>query len=82
MYLFLIHFLEYLLLFLNDNVDEESEQYSNGNLRVLLSICSIFCQNQPDIAHKSVAYKKIVYNFSSTLLIKRSSILVKGGPEL
>ena len=30
MYLFLIHFLEYLLLFLNDNVDEESEQYSNS----------------------------------------------------
>ena len=28
------------------------------SLRVLLSICLIFCQYQLDIAYKSVAYKK------------------------
>ena len=28
---------------------------------VLLSICLIFCQFQPDVAYKSVAYKKSVY---------------------
>ena len=28
------------------------------NHRVLLSICLIFCQFQPGVAYKSVAYKK------------------------
>ena len=28
-------------------------------LRVLLSFCLIFCQFQPDVAYKSVAYKKV-----------------------
>ena len=28
------------------------------SLRVLLSICLIFCQFQPGVAYKSVAYKK------------------------
>ena len=30
MYLFSVHFLEYLLLFLHDNVGEETEQFSNS----------------------------------------------------
>ena len=44
------YFLEYVLLFLDDNVD--------NTLRVLLSICLIFCQFQPGVAYKGVAYKK------------------------
>ena len=38
------------------------------SLRVLLSICLIFCQFQPWVAYKSAAYKKSVYNYSYTLL--------------
>ena len=29
-HLFFVHFLEYLLLFLNDNVDEESDLFANS----------------------------------------------------
>ena len=32
------------------------------SLRVLLNICSIFCQFQPGFAYKSVAYKTSVYS--------------------
>ena len=32
------------------------------SLRVLLSICLTFCQFQPGVAHKSVAYKKSMKN--------------------
>ena len=45
---FFAHFLECLILVLDDNLDEE----------VLLSFCLIFCQFQPDVAYKNVAYKK------------------------
>ena len=33
----------------------------NFSLRVLLSLYLIFCQFQPGVASKSIAYKKIVY---------------------
>ena len=49
--------LEYVLLFLDDNMNEEYEYYQKFNLRVL-SICFIFCQFQLGIAYKPVAYKK------------------------
>ena len=48
---FLLHFLEYLQLFMDDKVDEES-------LRVLLSFCLIVCQVRPGVAYKSATYKK------------------------
>ena len=35
------------------------------NLGVLLSICLFFCQFQPGVTYKSVAYKKGVYLFSA-----------------
>ena len=40
--LFFVCFLEYLQLLLDDNVDEKSN----------------FCQSKPDVAYKSVLYKK------------------------
>ena len=61
--LFFVHFLEYFLLFLEDKVDKKnliifkSQKFS---LRVLLSFRLIFCQFQPGVAYKSVAYKKSV----------------------
>ena len=50
----------FVLIFLDDNVDEERIIFKlqKFSLRVLLSICLIFCQFQPRIAYKSVAYKK------------------------
>ena len=33
-YLLFVHVLEYLLLFLDDNVDKESEKFSNKNFQV------------------------------------------------
>ena len=60
-HLFFVHFLRISPIILDDKVDEESEQVfkqQNFNLRVLLSFCLTFCQFQPGIAHKSVAYKK------------------------
>ena len=38
------------------------------SLRVLLSICLIFCQFQPGVAYKSVSSKKSVYLSSEKLL--------------
>ena len=61
--LLFVHFLEYLLLFLEDNVDKKkliifkSQKFS---VRVLRSFCLIFCQFQPGATYKSVAYKKSV----------------------
>ena len=43
------------------------------SLRVLLSICLIFCQFQPGVAYKSVAYKKackLIY--INLILVKKS----------
>ena len=49
-------------LFVDDNVDEECEQFSNSKSSdsELLSICLNFYQFQPDVACKSVAYKNVV----------------------
>ena len=55
---YLDYFLEYVLFFLDDNVDEECSNSKKFSLRVLLSICLIFCQFQPGVAYKKVAYKK------------------------
>ena len=66
MQLFLAHFLEYALLFLDDNEDKESEWFANSkksSLRVLRIFSLIFCQLQPDVAYKSVAQKKSVHLF-------------------
>ena len=37
--------------------------FINFSLRVLLSFCLTFCQFQPGVAYKSVAYKKSMYMF-------------------
>ena len=52
-----VHFLKCLLLFFGDNVDEESEYFTNNE-----SSAPEFCQFQPDIAYKSVAYKKRIFD--------------------
>ena len=59
-------FLEYVLLLLDDNVDEEIFfKFQKFSLRVLLTFCLIFRQFQPGVAYKSVAYKKSMYIRSS-----------------
>ena len=61
MHLLFIHFLEYPLLFLDANMDEENEQFSSSKSSAWecrLAFAQFFCQFQPDVAYKSVAYKK------------------------
>ena len=53
-----MYFLEYLLLCLDDKVNEESEYFSIRRLRVMLSFRLIFWWFQLGVAYKSVAYKK------------------------
>ena len=64
MLLFLVHFLECLLLLLVDYVDEETERIifklRKFSRSALLRFCLIFWQFQPGAAYKSVAYKKTV----------------------
>ena len=59
-HLFFVHFLEHLLLFLDDNVDEESEKFSDSKSSAseLLGISLIFWQFQPGVPCKNVVYKK------------------------
>ena len=55
------HFYEYFLLFLDNNLYEESKKNSDSkrlSVRVLLRFCLIFIQFQPGVAYKSVVYKK------------------------
>ena len=49
-HLFLVHFLEYLLLFLDDN-----DSSASG---CCLAFCLIFSQFHPGVAYKKVAYVK------------------------
>ena len=37
-------------------------QIGKFNLKVLLSICLIFCRFQPGVAYKKIAYKTSVYS--------------------
>ena len=62
-YLILNIFLVYLLSFLDDSVDEESKQFSNGK-----NSASRCCQFQPGVAYKIVAYKKSMYLLCNLLL--------------
>ena len=58
---FFAHFLEYALLFLDDNVDEESKYFLNSKSSAsgcCLSFAQFFCQFQPGVAYKSAAYTK------------------------
>ena len=62
-HLFFVHYLEYFLLFLDGNVDGESELFLNSKSlasRCCLDFAWFFCQFQPGVAYKSVAYKKSV----------------------
>ena len=58
--LVLCTFLEYPLLFLNDNVNEGTEKFSNSESSAW-ECCLAFanCQFQPGVAYLSVAYKKV-----------------------
>ena len=60
-HLFSCTFLENLLLFLNENLDEEGELFSNSQNSTwgcCFAFAWFFCQFQPCVAYKSVAYKK------------------------
>ena len=67
MYLFFVHFLEYFILFLDedDNTDLDSKKFSDSKSSAsgcCFAFARFFCQYQPDVAYKSVAYKKSVYS--------------------
>ena len=60
-HLFFAHFLEYLILVLDHNMDEEREDFSNIKSSAsgfFLSFCLIFCQIEPGVASRNVAYGK------------------------
>ena len=54
-------------------------KYQKFSLRVFLSICLIFCQFQPGIAYKSVAYKKACISFA--LISSRESFHTSNNSE-
>ena len=57
-YLFFVHFLEYLLFFLGDNVDEASELLSNSKSLVTGCCLAFFANFSLALLFKNVAYKK------------------------
>ena len=60
-YLIFVHFLEYLVLFLDDNINEESEKFSNSISSApgcCLAFAWFFLHFQPGVAYKIVAYRK------------------------
>ena len=71
-HLFLYIFLEYLLLFLDDEINKRTRRIilkqQKFSLRVLLSFL-IFCQFQPGVAYKGVPYKNIAISLSFTRII-------------
>ena len=67
MYLFFVHFLEYFILFLDedDNTDLDSKKFSDSKSSAsgcCLAFARFFCQYQPDVAYKKSVYstKKIM----------------------
>ena len=80
-YLYFAHLLEYFLLLLGDNVDEESQQFLNSKNSA--SVCCIafsyFSANfSLSVAYESVAYKeKRVHYFRKQLLYKNILVLFK-----
>ena len=58
---FFLHFLEDLLIFLDNNKKANIFKKWKFNLWVMLSFCLIFCQFQPGVAYKSVACEKSVH---------------------
>ena len=85
-HLFFAHFLEYFL-FLNDNLDEEREYFSNSESSasgMLLSVCLIFCQFQPGVAYKSVTNKKkcAAWTVLSLSMFRKVLILVSSVLQL
>ena len=51
---------------------------SKFSLRVLFNFCLIFCQYQPGVAYKSVAYKKSVYSPDGLQAFKAWNLIKKG----
>ena len=59
--MFFAHILEYVLLFLDDNENEESKWFSSGTSSAsgyCLAFCLLFCQFQHGVACKNNVYKK------------------------
>ena len=56
------YFLEYVLLFLDDNVDEECEWFKSSTSGYYLAFACI------GVAYKSVAYKKSVYYVETKII--------------
>ena len=63
--MFFVISLEYVLLFLDDTVNKEMNNFQIARVQprdVALSLCCfLFCQFQPCVAYKSVAYKESMY---------------------
>ena len=81
--LFFWLFLECVPFFLDDSLHEEWIIFKQQkfSLRVLLSICLIFCRYQSSVAYKSVAYRKKVdlnQQFFDFLVLQTSRCLFIG----
>ena len=66
---FFAYFLEYILWFMGDNVDEYCKWFSNSQSSASgcrLAFACFFCQFKPSVAYEGVAYKK-----------KRNSLFLK-----
>ena len=59
-FFFCLFLVEYVLLFLDDNVMKNVNNFQTAKIQpqVLLSIYLIFCSFQPGVVYKSVAKKK------------------------
>ena len=65
----------YLILVLDGDMDDESEQFSNSKSSV--RFCLIFCQFQPGIAYKSVNYKKTCISFKCSRKMAKINVIEK-----
>ena len=57
----MLNFLGYIVLFVDDSVDEECEEFSKSKIlawNFCLAFAWFFCQFQSGVAYKSVVYKK------------------------
>ena len=45
------------------------------NLRVLLTFCLIFCQVGRDVAYKSVAYNKSMYDYPLFAVVRNDTVI-------
>ena len=79
-HLFFVQFLQYLLLFLDDKLDEETEKFTSSKISAsgcYLAFAWIFCQFQPCVAYKSVIIQKMIRDILKNVQKTRASFLIR-----